>query len=120
MKKLVEGKSSEASTSNNDGAVNSHHGSLQTQHRRTSLYNRAMLKLRKLLKFLLFKEDEPKHGIWTDFNPVHLALVLPFSIAPAVGLACIGYLIGGVIGFFAAYIVASVLVIEIPHCIFDR
>ena len=121
MKKRVENENNEASSINNAGSVNSQHRASQMVHRRaSSITNRVLKKLRILLKFLLFREDEPKHSVWTDFNPIHLALVLPLSIAPAVGLTLIGYLFFGVVGFFVAYATAIVLVIEIPHCIFDR
>jgi hypothetical protein len=73
-----------------------------------------------IIKFLLFKEDNPKHFVWKDFEPLHLALILPLLIVPSIGFIVLGYLSFKVIGFVASYIIATLLPLEVFHWIFDR
>jgi hypothetical protein len=73
-----------------------------------------------VIKFLLFREDQPKHSVWQDFNPIHMAIVMPLSVILLGVLVSVGYFAFGVPGFFVAYICATVLALEVPHCIFDR
>jgi hypothetical protein len=126
VKKRVENENNEASSVNNDGSFNSQHCASQMDYRRASStsalssINRVLEKLRILLKFLLFREEMPKHFVWADFEPVHVAIILPLAMALPIALVLVGYLFFGIVGLFVAYIATSVLVIEIPHCIFDR
>ena len=73
-----------------------------------------------VIKFLLFREDNPKHSVWQDFDAVDYAIVMPFGTILLAAFVFAGYVYFGTVGFFAAYITSSVLAIEIPHCIFDR
>lgn len=101
----------------NDSSVDSSSGGLQ-------IVDRGRLGLRRrlvnLLKFLLFREDNPKHNIWQDFSPLDLALLFTFEIPLSIAFVIYGFVFFGVIGFFVAYITFALLAIEIPHCIFDR
>jgi len=88
-----------------------------------SSYNRVEAVRRRLvhtLEFLLFKEENPRHGCWTNFDPMGLAvymLLLPI-ICGAVLAA--GWIYGRVPGVFIAYVIDCVLPIELLHCLFDR
>lgn len=113
----MENNDNKASATNNDDSVNSGHGGFKMEHVRFSSWCSV---LKRLVKFLLFREDHPKHFVWADFQPIHLALVLPFAVAPSVGLVIAGFKFGGILGFFACHVLASVLPLEILHCIFDR
>ena len=118
MKKNVESKNNKICSSNTDDSVYCRYrNGFQILVRRLGIWCKF---LKKLLKFLLFAEDQPKHSVWSDFNPIHLGLVIPLSVMPSVGFVVVAGLVFGVVGFFAAYATVIVLVIEIPHCIFDR
>ena len=73
-----------------------------------------------LLKFLLFREDQPKHKVWDNFNVLHAAFVLPLSVILYAAFVAVGFAFFGIVGFFVVYVAGAVLVLEIPHCIFDR
>ena len=77
-------------------------------------------KLVNAVKFLLFREDYPKHRIWETFSWIHLASILPAMIVSGIVFIYLSFLYYGVLGFIYAYIIASVLPLEIFHCIFDR
>ena len=122
MKKHVENEDSKASPANTCGDGNHRGSGCQMVHGR---WMRLLLlsKLRNLMKFLLFMEDDPKHRCVVDLNPIDMAslvFVLALSVMFSIGLMLVGFKLFGIAGFFAAYIIASVLPIEIPHCIFDR
>lgn len=75
-------------------------------------------RLRRLVKFLLFREDFPIHRVF-DVSPVYVGL-LCVPILVLVGLLVLGYVGFGVVGFLFCYVGVCILAIEVPHCIFDR
>lgn len=85
---------------------------------RSSLLSRA--RLRNAIKFLLFREDNPKQGCWANFNPVGLAAYLIGATIPCIALLLLGWMYGGVLGFIIAYVIDCVVPLELMHCAFDR
>lgn len=76
-------------------------------------------KLKTVLKFLLFREDNPKFGLWSDCEPLHLALVVPFFVYVASLLSLYGYVFLGVVGFCLGFCLGLLFPIEVFHCILE-
>jgi len=76
--------------------------------------------LKRAVKFLLFREDDPKHEVAKDLQPIHLAVLLPLPVGLVAISILVGFMYYGATGALAAYLSVCLLVLEIPHCIFDR
>ena len=75
----------------------------------------------KAVKFLLFIEDYPEHSVIQNCHLITLliAMVVPATFLVGSMLASL-FASHGLIGFLAGYVGFAVLLLEIPHCIFDR
>lgn len=73
-----------------------------------------------LVAFLLFKEENPKHGCWTEFSPAGLAVYILAVPLVCTTLLIAGWMYGGVPGVLIAYVIDCVLPLELLHCLFDR
>lgn len=78
-------------------------------------------RLKTVIKFLLFREDTPKHAVIGPADTVTLFFAsLGLILAVSVSLIFWSYYLFGVAGFLGAYIIAAVLPLEILHCLYDR
>ena len=73
----------------------------------------------RVLKFLLFREDDPKHRVF-DVQPIHLAFLMPIPLGLCAFAVLVGWFYFGALGSLAMYLLCAVLTLEVPHCICDR
>ena len=72
----------------------------------------------KLLKFLVFREEQPKHQVVKNLHPVHALLVFYFNLlVPSIvffWLIPMGFLVA-----FAGEVIVVLAVLETMHCLYD-
>ena len=73
----------------------------------------------RVLKFLLFREDDPKHRVF-DLEPWHMALMITLPLGACAGGILVGWFYGGALGALVMYLAVCLFVLEVPHCICDR
>ena len=76
-------------------------------------------KLRNTLKFLLFKEDKPKHRVMKNLNP-GLIVLIPFLCLLLGFSGLVVWVKTTFLGFLAYYVIVAVTTLEILHCLYDR
>jgi len=76
-------------------------------------------KLREVMKFLLFREDAPKHRVvGPDLSAIHVAGMMVFAFAVGCGAAYVF-----TYGFIAMCVYAvsiPFIILEMLHIVFDR
>jgi len=78
-------------------------------------------KLKNAIKFLLFREDNPKHKVAEGCTTVEFLLMcMAVWVGVASATVFFGYVYFGVPGSLLTYILVSVASLEIPHIIWDR
>jgi len=76
-------------------------------------------KLRRLWRFLLFKEDNPKHFVLKDISP--FTCVITFFVAfisGILGFVALAHL--NILGFVTYYVIVAVIWLELLHILCDR
>lgn len=77
-------------------------------------------KVNTLLRFLLMIEKHPKRGVWAEFCPFRMSIVVPVSIVSVLCCAGIGFLMYRVAGFFIFLFCGLCGFFELLHVAFDR
>lgn len=75
--------------------------------------------IKKAIKFLLFEEDDPKHSVAINLNPIHclLAFYLCFLAPAAIFIVTFKY---GIIATILAELGLVLGILEAMHIAFDR
>jgi len=71
------------------------------------------------VKFILFKEDKPKHRVFENLSPLHALAAFYLSLF----LGAFGFVVfvhTSIIGFVAYYVVVAIAVLEALHYLCDR
>lgn len=86
-----------------------------------NMLKRAIEKLRNsnTVKFILFKEDFPKHRIIENLSPLHA--IIAFYLSLFIGsFGCIVLAHANFLGFIAYYVIVAVMMLEVLHYLCDR
>ncbi|MEM3458504.1 MAG: hypothetical protein QXN36_02615 [Candidatus Bathyarchaeia archaeon] len=112
-----------ASIDNNSG--NSDNSALHKdnlgRHTKSNNLKHAIEKIRhsSTLRFMLFREDFPKHRVVERISPLHAIVVFYVCLfAGLLGLFVFAY--ATFLGFIAYYVTVGVAALEILHCMYDK